>query len=235
MPIDASRALGAYAAVTTLCCAWLALGGLAPARPIDGRFRVLDVERINVREADGTLRMTIANAARQPGVPIDGRETPHPNRTSAGIIFFNDEGFENGGLAFEGRRRDGKVVNGGSLTFDRYHQDQVVQLFAEEDGADRSYGVRVNDRPEGAMNFAGANRALAMTDPKAQEAALAAANIGIAPRGFFGRSPDGSARLDLRDAAGKVRLSLRVAADGAARIEFRDAAGTVTRTVTPDP
>lgn len=231
MRIDASRALGGYAAAATLACLWLALGGAATN---DARFRVLDVERINVREPDGTLRLTIANSKRQPGLFVGGRELPHPNRTGAGMIFFNDEGVENGGLMFDGGGPQQRAHGGGSLTFDRYRQDQVVQLFSDEDGPARQSGVRVFDRPDGAMDLTHASSIVAMPDGAARTAAITSANLGGQQRGFFGRSDDGSARLDLRDAAGKVRLSLRVASDGAAAVEFRDAAGHVTRTMTPD-
>jgi hypothetical protein len=46
------------------------------------------------------------------------------------MLFFNDEGTENGGLIFSGpKNKDGKVIDsGGSLTFDQYEQDQIVQI-----------------------------------------------------------------------------------------------------------
>jgi hypothetical protein len=80
--------------------------------------------------------MTISNHARIPGVIIAGKEHPNPNRTEAGMIFYNDQGDENGGLIFDGGMKNGKPTNGGSLTFDRYHQDQTIQLVSSEDGVD---------------------------------------------------------------------------------------------------
>src|ERR1700729_3358606 len=65
-------------------------------------FAEIDVQRINIREPDGTLRMTISNAATAPGLIFKGTEHPFPNRQAAGILFFNDEGSENGGLLFWG-------------------------------------------------------------------------------------------------------------------------------------
>jgi hypothetical protein len=62
----------------------------------------LDVQRINLREPDGTLRLVISNKSKAPGIFIKGKEYPHPDRKTAGMIFFNDEGTENGGLIFGG-------------------------------------------------------------------------------------------------------------------------------------
>lgn len=228
MRIDPSRAIGAYAAVATLAVAWLALGA-AVDRPAG--FRTIDVERINIREPDGTLRMTIASHARMPGIIVGKTEYPHPNRPEAGMIFFNDQGIENGGLVFDGGLVDGKPTNGGSLTFDRWRQDQTVQLTSTENGARREAAVIVNDRPDGPMDFAAAARILKLPAGPARDAAFATANLRTAQRAYLGRSPDGTSRLMLRDAAGKPRLTLRVAPDGASAIDFIGADGAVTRTI----
>lgn len=69
----------------------------AAARP--QKFGTIDVERINVREADGTLRLVISNKDRFPGSFHKGQEIARPDRRfAAGMLFLNDEGSENGGL-----------------------------------------------------------------------------------------------------------------------------------------
>ena len=96
----------------------------------------IDVQRINVREPDGTLRMVLYGAAREPGIIIAGHEQPNPGGQSAGILYYNKEGTENGGLIFDGEHDGhGTRHSGGSLTFDRYKQDQVVQLVGSEAGS----------------------------------------------------------------------------------------------------
>lgn len=225
--IDASRAIGAYAAVATLALAWTVLGGAAaPAR-----FATIDVERINVREPDGTLRMTISGRGRFPGIIVGDKEYPHPTRREAGMIFFNDDGIETGGLVFDGRIVDGRAVGGGSLTFDRYLQDQTVQMTSLEDGAMRSAGVIVTDRPDRPLDFTAATRLRAMAPGPARDAAYAAAGFGGARRAWLGRSERGASQLLLNDGAGKPRLRLEVGQDGAATIAFLDAAGRVTRRI----
>ena len=76
------------------------------------------------------------------GFVTKGKEYPRPDRRMAGMLFFDDEGTETGGLIFAGKDANGKASGGGSLTFDRYHQDQVVQLFGFEEGQERSAASR---------------------------------------------------------------------------------------------
>ena len=232
MTIDPSRAIGGYAAVMTLAAAWLALGasGGVPAGG-DARFRSIDVERINVREPDGTLRLAIASHARMPGIVIGKTEYPHPNRPEAGMIFYNDEGAENGGLIFDGGLKAGKPTNGGSLTFDRWHQDQTIQMTSNENGARREAALIVNDHADAPMDFAAAPAILAMPPGAARDAAIKAGHYDTAQRAYLGRRPDGASQLLLRDGLGRARLRLSVTADGRSAIEFIGADGRVSRRV----
>lgn len=205
------------------------IGAKAPA---DGE-RTLDVGRINIREPDGTLRMVLSSAALEPGIIVKGREQPHPSRRSAGILFYNNEGTENGGLIFDGQREaDGHRQSGGSLAFDRYEQDQMVQVKATEDGPDRVAGLTVNDQPEPTFDFGGIERARHLPQSKQAEA-YRAAHVGGAHRLFVGREVDGSSELTLKDATGADRLVLKVTAAGAASITFLDRAGHVVDQLEP--
>lgn len=230
MRIDASRAIGAYAAVTTLAVAWLMLG--ANAAPKTAAFDTIDVQRINIREPDGTLRMTIASRDRMPGIIVAGRETPHPDRPQAGMIFYNDEGTENGGLVFSGALKDGKPTNLGALSFDRWRQDQTVALSSDEAGETRQAGLAINDRPDRPVDFPTVARLVRQPASAERDAAMRAAGVGVAPRAFLGRTPDKASVLALRDPDGRKRLELKVAADGRATIDFLDDQGHVTRSIT---
>lgn len=232
MKFDAGRALILYSGALTAAVIWLGLTAASPSIK-DARFDTIDVGRINVREPNGTLRMTIASSARAPGFIGDGKEYPRPDRRMAGVLFFNDEGTENGGLIFAGKEAGGKASSGGSLTFDRYHQDQVVQLFGFEEGEERSAGIKVNDQPEGRLDFPAVDRVRSLPESQ-QEAAYRAANVGGTQRLFAGRAVDKSSQVVLRDGQGRKRLVMRVAEDGAASIDFLDQAGKVQRTVRPN-
>jgi hypothetical protein len=228
---DAQKALIAYSGVLTALMVGVLVSGAAPDRSAE--FSQIDVQRINVREPDGTLRMVISNQASFPGIPVRGREYPHPNRRTAGMLFMNDEGTETGGLIWSGGETNGVRHSTGSLTFDRYEQDQVVQLFEDEMGGARSSGVRVFDRPDGSMGFDQLERIGALPAEQ-QAAAYAEAGFGGKPRGFFGRQSDGASAVVLRDGEGRPRLRMTVTADGAAKIDFLDETGQVSRTLTPE-
>jgi hypothetical protein len=108
-----------YSTVMTTLLAAFTLAGSATARGQDRvqQFDEMDVHRINVREPDGTLRMVISNHARLPGVIVRGKENPPVDRPYAGVLFYNDEGAENGGLVFGGHRNaNGEVVDANLAT-----------------------------------------------------------------------------------------------------------------------
>src|SRR5215831_18802271 len=78
------------------------------------KFAEIEVQRINVVEPDGTLRMVISDKAKLPGVIIRGKEERQEERPQAGMLFYNDEGSENGGLIFGGHKNGkGEVVDSG--------------------------------------------------------------------------------------------------------------------------
>lgn len=232
MKFDAQKALIAYSGVLTAVFVGVmvsgAVQGIGPAR-----FTEIDVQRINVREPDGVLRMVISSQAAFPEIPYRGGEVAHPNRDVAGMLFMNEEGTEVGGLVFGGKNADGVRSSGGSLTFDGYEQDQTVQLMGYQNGARRVSGLLVTDRPEEPMDFS-VFEALNGMSPEEQKAAMKAAHMEGHQRAFLGRQGSGASELVLRDAAGKPRLVLSVAADGGARISFKDETGRTTREVTPE-
>lgn len=127
------------AVVSTVLLAVVLIGAKKPSIK---EFDELRVHRIDVVEPDGTLRMVIANKDRLPPVIIKGKEHPEmgERRPQAGMIFYNDEGTENGGLIFGGRKNaQGQVVDsGGSLSFDKYGAGQNLEL-AGVDDKDRQF------------------------------------------------------------------------------------------------
>src|SRR6185369_7148403 len=85
----------------------------------------ITVERINVVDANGTLRLVIANKDRMhPGI-IDGVAMSRP-RPEAGLIFFNDEGDEVGGIGYRNGTINGQRIASDNMTFDQLKQDQTI-------------------------------------------------------------------------------------------------------------
>jgi hypothetical protein len=209
----------------------------APGRP--DKLDELTVGRLNVVEPDGTPRMIIASRARFPGSFTRGKEIARPDRRDlAGILFVDDEGTENGGLVQSGQLdQDGKPRAGLSLTFDRFRQDQMVQLFLEEDGDQASAGVRINDQPSHQQfsidDLMRLTTELARLPPDQRAAAFRhhkeLGHFGQR-RGYFG-THDGAAQLALDDPQGRPRLVLGVSAQGEPSISLLDEAGKTARAI----
>src|SRR5256885_4647178 len=107
--MNSSKALVIYSGVLTAVIAFALLTGAGRAAPRVAAFDEIDVKRINVREDNGTLRFVLSNSSHAPGIIMHGKERPHPSgRRTAGMLFYNDEGSENGGMTWGGEKRDGK-------------------------------------------------------------------------------------------------------------------------------
>jgi len=144
MKTSGQRFLVAYSSIVSTVFAVILLTGAKSSKP--QIFDEIQAHRIDIIEPDGTLRMVISNKARLPGVIVKGKEQPKVDRPQAGMIFYNDEGSENGGLIFGGRKNEnGEVVDsGGSLSFDKYGASDIVQLAGVDDKSDRFAGLAVS-------------------------------------------------------------------------------------------
>ncbi len=234
------KGLKIYAMVMTIVVAILL--GLTLMKKEPQRLQVLDVERINVVERDGTLRMTLSNSERLPDPVLGG--TAYPIRSgarAAGLIFFNDVGDETGGLIFSGADSANGYRAGGSLTFDQHKQDQVVQISHSDVNGQRVAGVRVYDRPTAPLqpwlDSTIAIRKLSDTAEqraRMQQMRQRQAELGevSAVRFFAGKDADRATVVRLADPKGRPRLVLRVDSTGAPVMEFLDAEGKVVRRIT---
>jgi len=222
--------IAVQAAVTLLA------GAKAPAK---AQFDEITVGRINIQEPDGTPRMIISNRAQFPGEFAQGKEKPRPDRNSfAGMLFINEDGTENGGLIQNGAV--GKSA-GLSLTFDRFRQDQALQLLHIEDNNHAHTSIRINDVPSATVTsmddiarFSKEADALPENARPAYWKALADAGRLSQNRIFLGMSRDNASALLLNDASGKPRMMLLVSAKGQPEIRMLDETGKVVRSVKPD-
>ena len=230
------RALKAYAVVMTLLFGGLTVTAFRQAEQ-NQRFVEIDVERINVIEPDGKLRMVISNRPRSIGPIYKGQPFGYPGGSRPGIIFFNDEGTENGGLVFTGRQRpDGTYESNVGMSFDQFNQDQVVVLNYADDNGTRRMGLTINDRANVDILELIQQRDSIMRMPEGAErdAALrrwAAPRDGVplaAQRVYVGRDPSRAAVVNLADPMGRTRLRMRVDSTGTPSLEFLDENGQVT-------
>lgn len=230
------RWLRAWALATSL--GLVAVATLAVRQAPPRNLGEITVERINVVDADGTLRLVISDKDRMhPGV-MDGVTIKRP-RPVAGLLFFNDQGDEVGGLTFTGREEAGRRSANTSITFDQLKQDQTIGFGYNEADGRRTAGFQVWDPPDQRLTdlIRRLNDASEIQDPARREAAVTTARAAALPRPrrvFVGRDADRAAVVSLADAAGTPRLTLAVDPAGNPRIEFRDEHGAVTRTIARD-
>lgn len=232
------RFLAIYSGVLTLVLAVGLLCGFV--RLESSSFDQITVHRLNIVEPDGTIRMVLSNKASAPGAFIKNKEYPHVSRSSAGLLFFDDEGTEDGGLIY-GLDKDagGRVIGSNvHLSFDKYMQDQMFTVDAGQDGPHTYSTLTMQDRGDYSILDAldASNRITRL--PEAQRAAewkkFIAAHPGDHTRVILGRAPDGSSVLRLKDAQGRDRIVLRVTPDGTPLIEALDADGKVLSSLPKD-
>src|SRR5689334_7653580 len=74
------------------------------------KFREIDAERINIVGENGKPVMVLANKKQIPGPSMNGKDYPREisdgREFMSGIIFFNDQGDEVGGLVYNGIKKD---------------------------------------------------------------------------------------------------------------------------------
>lgn len=224
----------ALAAVVTLT------GANAPAR--HATFDEITVGRINIVEPDGTKRIILSNKAHFPGDFQKGKEGARPDRRSfAGMLFINEEGTENGGLIQKGSiGADGKISSGLSLTFDRFRQDQALQLINNDSATHQMTGIRINDVPnfevtsmDDMKRFSEESRKLPDAEQRAYWKKLSDEGRLSENRIWLGNTGAKGSALQLKDAKGRTRMVLMVAADGKAEIQMLDEQGKVSKSITP--
>jgi hypothetical protein len=216
------RFLAIYSSVLTVAFAVTVLCAFSVSRKKTS-FDEIDVHRINVVEPDGTLRLVISDKDEFPGIIVKNKQVyAHKDRQTAGMLFFNDEGTENGGLIFGGEKtKNGTETSYGHLSFDRYLQDQVMTVEASQEGANRRSGISIDDRPDWPMTDL-------ITIPESQWKAFVTSHPMGHQRIYLGRTPDKAASLTLKDQEGHARIVVRVAPDGTPSLQFLDANGKVT-------
>jgi hypothetical protein len=228
------RALRLHAAFTTGVILFLVVTGFA--RQSKSRFETIDVERINIIEKDGRVRMVISNLDRSPPPMERGQPFGYQGGNRAGIIFYNEEGTENGGITYTGKRDSaGNYLAVGGLSFDQYQQDQTIALQYYDQNGRRRSGLAINDYPLGMSSLEldkRYRRIDAMKDSAAKADSMKVLDQFFGKQRLYaGRGRNGSSLVSLSDPHGRVRLRLSVDTLGAASIDFVGENGQVLKTI----
>ena len=226
------RILEGYAVVSLLALATFAFSAFTQTKQ---KIAELSVERLNVVEKNGQLIAVIANRDRMPDPITNGKafKTERP----PGIIFYNGEGDECGGLVFGAssgaRARAGDRYGAyGGFTLDQYQQSQAIGLIYNDHSGSREVALKVWDRPEMPISeLFERNEAINRMPegPEKQAARQSLRQAASSPtRIFVGKNKEREAKVTLYDAKGNARINLMVDASGAPRLDFLDEGGRVT-------
>jgi hypothetical protein len=226
------RFLKAYAAVATLACAVFVLTAFT-LQSSKQKFEEIDVERINIVEKDGKLKMVISNQERQhPGIDDGKIIDRHGQPRWPGILFFNERENECGGLTYRGGQDKGA---GAGLSFDKFRQDQIMQLYyGERSDGKNAVGLVIWDRTPREVEAEARAKFLELdkkpNSPEKQVAIQPLLEAGAFPfeRVWVGRGSDQAAKVVLSDPKGRARIRLLVDAMGTPKLEFLDETGKVT-------
>ena len=241
-----ARRIKRYALGVALVVGVISLGAFQQAGRT--RYTEIDVERLNVVEKNGTLRLAIANPDRMPPITFYGKEYPGLRGGSApgaaGMIYFNEEGTEVGGYVWRGRTLpDGTRSAAGFLTFDQYNQDETLALSYIDRNGQRTAGLSIYDEPNSSiqpvLDSIMAVRAL----PEGPEKVRRQERLREwqrqlperrATRFFAGKDQTKTSVVSLLDPKGRPRLKLSVDSLGTAKVEFLDENGKVTTRLPAD-
>jgi hypothetical protein len=215
----------------------------------------LRLRRLDITDAEGNVGFILAARPRLPGIRFEGKQHgPGSRKDHPGMIFYNNNGDEVGGLVAMATKSPEGYYNGGiSFSIDQVgHDGQVASLMNWTEGDYARTALRINDFP------AGINPGV-ITSSDAYKTALAAARAATtdeereikwrayfemlgrerfyAERIFLGSegAAERTAKLELKDSMSRPRLRMLVDGTGEPRIEFLDTEGKIVKTITAKP
>lgn len=168
----------------------------------------ISARRIDIIDADGTIRMTLSGET--PAPIIDGIQYKRAFNV-AGLILYDDKGSERGGFGTAD-------VEGG------------MAVLALDHPAMDAIGWRVS--PDGSVTFS-----INQAPPLIREPALGNAlvpGVSTPTRMQFTVAADGTPAVSLSDKNNKPRIRMTVTEEGFGSIQFLDAEGTVIHSITPE-
>ncbi len=198
------RFLRIYAVMTMLAFAVLVLAAFAQSSQ-KHKFGEIDVERINVVDEQGRRHLVISSPGRFPDPVINGQELKGKRSIKpAGLVFFDDQGNEVGGIGMA-QTPSGKLS---VMAFDYALAEAIgFNRFEGTDGKNYSAGFSILDPPP--------------PGTKVEEAASKQqTRVTI-------QNENKDAQISLADAEGRRRIRLLVDRNGDASIQILDKNGKV--------
>lgn len=192
----------------------------------------LTVQRINVVEPDGTLKMVISNSDKQHPGMVNGKKLEERER-QPGMLFFNEEGDEVGGLVYAGNKEDGA---GMVLSFDQYKNDQIMQTQYIRHNGKQQYGMNIWDRSEKIttpkLNFIRDSLKTKGFSNREISKEIEKINDGkpyTSTRMFSGKNFNNQVGLFLKDESGNDRIKIYIDKNNEPKFEILNNKGKIIR------
>lgn len=180
-----------WCALLTIWVASTCLSGTARREP------VISVQRLNITDAHGNLRMVLADSSRFPLPVINGDTLPRSVAPS-GMVFYDNEGNETGGVGLVNVPSGEQTM----MIFDYSNSEAVgIGKFESADGALYNAGISIADR-----------------GPLGRVGGASVVRIDL-------YNSQSNCALVMKDRQGRTRLRLMVDSLGEPSIELLDSTG----------
>lgn len=166
----------------------------------------LTVERVNVVDSVGKVRVVISGPERFPNPVVAGKEYPRSIKPG-GLVFYKSNGDEAGGIGLIDVGKQTKNF----MMFDYSNSEALGLGISEVEGGAYAAGITLLDR-------------VALDADIARVGSVGKERISIG-------NENGAPRVILSDSRGQQRVRLYVDASGAGKLEIRDADGKVVFSV----
>lgn len=190
----------------------------------------LRAEKIEIVEPDGSVKLSLFNKENLPPAVINGKKLSRQGGGESGLMFYNTEGEECGGLTYSGQ----EGLNELSMSFDKYKQDQVVQLsYIQRKNGQHTKGLTIFERPVFPINqtMTRIDSIRNIKDTAEQHRVL----NQLSAEGFFGYTRMFAGQqgqrtgVFVRDDKGRVRLEMIVNEKNEPEILFYNEKGAVIK------
>ena len=205
------------------------------------KFITIETEQLNIVDKNGKVKLSLFNNDNIPPAIMDGIDIlpgHRQNQPISGLMFYNSEGDECGGLIYGNEIDvDGNYSAFASLTFDQYKQDQVVQMRYGDSNGKRSYGFAICDRPNtnlGEMLKRVNQIKSSKFSSQEKEIQIKKEFDGNVQRAYMGKTENGDITVQLMDSKGNQRIRMVVDENDIPKIEFLDSQGNVTYKLPPE-
>lgn len=203
----------------------------------DDIVKSLRAEKIEIVEPDGTVKLSLFNKENLPAAVINGKKMSRQGGDEAGLMFYNTEGEECGGLVYNGKGKNGQGQNELSITFDKYKQDQVVQFsYIQRENGDDTKGLTVFERPSFPVDQTMATLDSIRSNVKGEQEQQQVINK-LKTEGYFGYTRMFAGQqgqrtgVFVRDTKGRIRLEMIVNEQNEPEILFYNEKGEIYKKI----